>query len=264
MIDCQDRPEDAISLRYSGKREYIDGKKWASLIMDAMNLLKDVFVPLTADILLDCYYKDSVTEDWDIQPSQPAWHLRELNIPENIYAAPGLGFNQKIAPTVISEVPQINKESVVAWVDNALKQESPRPDIDFIDVSRLDFSTVRAKIINDRQFQERDSFVVDYFRMGTYKFPLKRINGELWVYSPLPEAFTKPSFKVSTSRYMGAFDIKIFWYWWTKTSPEDIKALEQALINVVNTGLWKLTFISEYLEMPRLKTYAEKVGSDKY
>ena len=264
MIDCQDRPEDAVSLRYSGKGEYIDGKKWASLVIDVMNQLKDVFVPLTADVLLHCCYKDNGIEDWDIQPSQPAWHLRELNIPKNVYAAPGLGFNQKIAPTVISEVPQINKESVVAWVGNALKQKSPRPDIDFVDVSLLDFHTVRAKILNDRQFQGRDTFVVDYFRMGRYEFPLRRINGELWVYSPLPEVFTKPSFKVRTNCYSGTFKIDIFWYWWTKTSPEDIQALEQALINVINTGLWKLKFISKYLEMPRLKTYAEKVGSDKY
>ena len=262
MIDCEVYSEDTISLKRLGKGEYIDGKKWASLVMDVMDKLKDVFVPLTADLLLYCYYKDGGSEDWDVEPSKPSWHLREFDIPKKIYAAPG--FNQKIAPTVISEVPKLNKESVVAWVDNALKQESPQPDRYTVDVDSLDFRTVRAKILNDRQFKRRDTFVVDYFRMGTYEFPLKRINGELWVYSPLPEVFTKPSFKVRTNRYTGAFDIKIFWNWWTKTSSEDVSALEQALINVINTGLWKLKFISEYLEMPRLKTYAEKVGSDKY
>ena len=265
MIDCEAYSEDTISLkriRQPEDRGAKSGTEWASLVMDVMDKLKDVFVPLTADLLLYCYYKDGGSEDWDVEPSKPSWHLREFDIPKKIYAAPG--FNQKIAPTVISEVPQINKEAVVTWVDNALRQKSPRPDIDFVDVDSLDFRAVRAKILNDRQFQGRDTFVVNYFRMGRYEFPLRRINGELWVYSPLPEVFTKPSFKVRTSRYTGAFDIDIFWFWWLENSLEDIQALEQALINVVNTGLWKLTFISQYMKMPRLKTYAEKVGSDKY
>ena len=260
MIDCEAYPEEIISLkriRQPGDKGAKSGTEWASLVMDVMNELGHIFKPLTADLSLYCYYKDCGSEDWDIEPLQPFWHLRELDIPEEVYIP-------EYTRTIFNEVSEIDKKSVVAWVEKALKQESPRPDIDTVNVNSLNFRTIRAKIINDRQLEGRETFIVDYFRQGTYEFPLKRINDELWVYSPIPEVCTKPSFNVRTDRYMGAFDIEVYWYWWTKTSPEDVQALEQAVINVINTGLWKLKFISEYLEMPRLKTYAEKVGSDKY
>ena len=251
LSDCQDGPEEAFSLKYSGEKREIGGVEWASLVMNAMNEVAQIFKPLTADLLLYCYYKDTGFEDWDVEPSQPAFFLRELNIPKNVYAAPG--FNQKIAPTVISEVPQINKESVVAWVENALKQESPRPEIDLVDVDSLNFRTVKARIINDKPFQGRDSFVVDHLRTGRYEYPLERINGELWAYSPLPETYTKSSFYVQTSRYMGTVRIYIYWNWWTTISQEDKNALEQAMLKLIGKGQWQLFYLNEYSKMPRLE-----------
>ena len=249
MSDCQNLPGEAFALKYSGET-YGNGVNWASLVMDAMYELKDIFRPLTVDLLLGCYYKDRGFEDWDAEPNTPAFFLRELNIPENIYAAPG--FNQKIAPTVVSQVPQINKESVVTWVEKALEQKSPRPDIDVVDVDRLYFRTVRARVFNEKPFQGRDTFVVDYFRMGRYEYPLRRIDDELWVYSPLPQTYTKPAFHVRTNCSAGTFALDIYWNWWTKNSPEK-EALEQAILNIINTGQWKLFFLDEYLKMPRLK-----------
>ena len=257
QTDCQDRPGEAFKLKYSGERREIGGVEWASLVMDAMNEVAQIFQPLTADLLLYCYYKDTGFEDWDVEPNTPAFFLRELNIPENIYAAPG--FNQKIAPTVITQVPQINKESVVAWVENALKQESPRPDMDVVDVDSLNFRTLRARILNENPFRGRDNLAVDHFRMGRYEYPLKRINGELWAYSPLPETYTKPSFNVQTSRYMGTFTLDIYWNWWTSISLTDKNALEQAMLNLINKGQWKLHFLDKYLKMSKLEDLAEEV-----
>ena len=249
IIDCQDRPEEAFALKYSGKK-YGNGVGWASVVMDAMHQLKDVFRPLTADLLLGCYYKDTGFEDWDAEPNTPAFFLRQLDIPENVYAAPE--FNQKIAPTVVSQIPQINKESVVTWVGKALEQKSPRPDIDVVDVDRLYFRTVRARVFNEKPFRGRNSFVVDYFRMGKYEYPLEKIDEQLWVYSPLSQTYTKSAFHVRTSFDMSTIRIDIYWDWWTKQSPEK-EVLEQAMFNIINTGQWQLFYLNKYLEMPRLK-----------
>ena len=257
QTDCQDRPGEAFSLKYSGERREIGGVEWASLVMDVMNEVAQIFKPLTADLLLYCYYKDTGFEDWDVEPNTPAFFLRESNIPENVYAAPG--FNQKIAPTVVSQVPQINKESVVSWVENALNQESPRPDMDIVDVDRLNFRTVRARIRNEKPFLGRDTLNVDHFRMGKYKYPLRSIEGKLWAYSPLIETYTKPSFYVRTERYMGTLDLDIYWNWWTSTSSEDKDALEQALLNLIDKGQWKLSFMVKHLDMPKLKDLAEEL-----
>ena len=62
MIDCEVYSEDTISLkriRQPGDRRAKSDTEWASLVMDVMDKLKDVFVPLMADVLLYCYYKNS-------------------------------------------------------------------------------------------------------------------------------------------------------------------------------------------------------------
>ena len=244
IIDCQDRHGEAFSLMYSGKK-YGNGAGWASVVMDAMYELKYIFRPVTANLTLGCYYKDTGFEDWDIEPFKSFWHLRELDIPSNID-------EPKYVRTVFNKISQINQESIMNWVKNALKQESPRPDLDFIDVSRLDFSTVRARIFDAKPFEGRDTFVVDHFRMGKYEYPLRRIDEELWVYSPIPEVFSKPAFNVQTDRYAGTIRIYLYWNWWAKKSPEK-EALEQAIFNIINTGQWKLFFLDEYLKMSRLE-----------
>lgn len=253
MSDCQDLPGEAFSLKYSGEKREIGGVEWAFLVMDAMNELSHILKPLTADLSLYCYYKDSGFEDWDIEPNKPFWQLRELNIPEKVFVS-------HYVRTIFDDVPQINKESVIDWVENALQQESPRPDVDLVDVKSLNFRTIRARILNEEPFQKRDTFVVDHFRMGRYEYPLRRINGELWTYSPLPETYTKPCFYVRTERYMGTFALDVYWNWWTKISKEDKDALESALVKLISKGNWKLNFIVKYLDMPRLKSLAEKVG----
>ena len=244
IIDCQDRPGEAFSLKYSGKK-YGNGVGWSSVVMDAMYQLKDIFKPVTANLTLGCYYKNTGFEDWDIEPFKSFWHLRELDIPSNID-------EPEYVRIVFDKISQINKETITNWVRNALDQESPRPELDFVDVSRLDFSTVKARIINEKPFEGRDTFVVDHFRMGRYEYPLRRIDGLLWVYSPIPEVFSKPAFHVRTNFDMSTIRIYLYWNWWTKNSPEK-EALEQAMLNIINTGQWKLFFLDEYLKMPRLK-----------
>lgn len=247
IVDCQDRPEEAFKLKYSGIKKHTGGKKWASLVMDAMKELKHIFKPLTADLSLSCYYKDSGFEDWDVEPVKSFWQLRELNIPEKVYTS------EYLIETIFNDVHQINKESVITWIENALNQESPRPDIDVVDVDSLNFRTVRAKIVNEKPFQGRDTFIVDHFRMGRYEYPLKRIGEELWVYSPLPETYTKPAFRVRTDRPAGTFALDIYWNWWTSISEEDKDVLEQAMLNLINKVQWKLFYLNKYLKMPKLE-----------
>ena len=245
QTDCQDRPGEAFALKYSRIGESISTIEWASIVMDAMYQLRDIFRPVTADLLLGCYYKNNKFEDWDVEPTKPAWHLK-TDIPKNIYDIPAW------KKAIVSETQQINQEALIPWIKNALDQESPRPDTHIVDVESLYFRAVRARIINEKPFEGRDTFVVDHFRMGKYEYPWRRIDDELWVYSPIPEVFSKPAFNVRTDRYAGTISIDIYWNWWTKNSPEK-EALEQAMLNIINTGQWKLFFLDEYLKMPRLK-----------
>ena len=186
MIDCEAYPEYSISLknvRNPKDRGIIDAIEWTSWVMDTMNELRYIFKPLAADMLLYCYYKDSGIEDWDIRPIKPSWYLREIDIPKNIYAAPAF------KKAIISGVTEINKKSVVAWVENALKQESPNSQKNEVNIDMLNFRTMKAKIIDKKRFQKSNKFVVEHFRLGVFEYPLKKINGEIWVYSPLFENF---------------------------------------------------------------------------
>ena len=244
IIDCQDRHGEAFSLKYSGKK-YGNGAGWASVVMDAMYELKDIFRPVTADLLLCCYYKNNWFEDWDINPTQPAWHL-QTDIPKNIYDIPAW------KKAIENKTQQINKETLTTWVENALNQESPRPDTHIVEINSLDFRAVRARIFDEKPFEGRNTFVVDHFRMGKYEYPLRRIDDELWVYSPIPEVFSKPAFHVRTNFDMSTMRIYLYWNWWTKNSPEK-EALEEAMLNIINTGQWKLFFLDEYLKMSRLE-----------
>ena len=250
IVDCQDRPEEAFELkriRSSQEKGPTSGKRWASLVMDAMNELSHIFQPLTADLCLSCYHKDSGFEDWDVEPTKPFWQLRESNIPEKVYTS------EYLIKTIFNDVTEINKKSVVNWVENALKQESPRPDIDTVNIETLNFRTVRARIINEKPFRGKDTFVVDHFRVGRYKYPLRRIDEELWVYSPLPETYTKPAFRVRTDRSAGTFALDIYWNWWTSISLKDKDTLEQAMLNLISKGQWQLHFLDKYLKMPKLE-----------
>jgi hypothetical protein len=128
----------------------------------------------------------------------------------------------------------------MAWIEKALQQECPNSETHETSWYHLYINAVRARIINKENLRGSQSFRLETDR-GEYEFPLERRTDGLWVYSPIEEFITEPSFNLLIINQEGALDIdmNIHWSLWTQSDSANYQALRQAILRIVSKG-WEL------------------------
>ncbi len=109
----------------------------------------------------------------------------------------------------------------------------------------LYFQAVRSRIYNEKNFQSRDTFILEQYK-AQCEFPIEHRKDGLWVYSPIELLATEPSLKYMIINTEGALtlDMNVHWSWWTQTSPEDREALKQAILRIIDRG-WKIEYCDQ-------------------
>jgi hypothetical protein len=210
----------------------------AARVLDAIDELRPVIEPLSAELTLNCRNKQTQWKDNEVNLPFPVWYIHEASLPESIVIETYLKEPQNL------QTQQLNQKTLIDWIERASLQECPFPDTHEVVWSSLHISAVRARILDSQKFKGRESFVVKTDR-GKFSFPLERRDDELWVDSPIKDFKSQPSFVISTSHEEGglSFNIHVHWSWWTETSPEDANALHQALLRILEQG-WQLDYCS--------------------
>jgi hypothetical protein len=245
MSDCylHDFPGLGLSLKFLSPGEYSSEMEWAANVIDVIDELRTVIQPLSADLLIGCRDKNIRWQDTSVDPPFPCWFIHKSGLPETVVVRPGLT-NPQIFPA-----PELNRETLMAWIEKALRQECPCSETHEISWYGLYINAVRAKIFNEENFRRSQSFRLETDR-GEYKFPLERRKDGLWVYSPIKEFKTEPSFNLLIMNREGALaiDINIHWSLWTQSGSANHEALRQALLRIISKG-WELTYCNKYLEI---------------
>jgi hypothetical protein len=236
-------PGYEISLKLLSPGEYPNDMEWTADVMDAIDELRTVIQPLSADLLIGCRDKNIRWRDGNVKPPFPRWFIHESGLPETVILEPGLKDPQ------ISQAPELNRETLMAWIENALQQECPNSDTHETSWYDLYINAVRARIINKENLRGSQSFRLETDR-GEYEFPLERRKDGLWVHSPINEFKTEPSFNLLIINQEGALQIHINIHWslWTINGSANHEALRQAFLRIISKG-WKLTHCNEYFEI---------------
>jgi hypothetical protein len=243
MSDClmHPFPGRSIVLNYGCEGDDLQA---AREVMDAIDELRFVIEPLSANLLVGCRDKRIQWRDMNVDPSLPSWHIHECSLPETIIA------RSEGSEPQISQVPELTRESLIVWIAKALQQECPNSNTHEVIWEELTINAVRARIFNKTNFEGRHLFVVHTER-GEWSFPLERRNGELWVDSPIQDFLTEPSFNFSIINRSGALTLSISVHWslWTSHGLAEHTALTQAIMRIMDRG-WSLEYCS--VEFPEI------------
>ena len=251
MADCYmyDFPGRSIVLGYPPEADTL--KRVAS-ILDAMDELGEIIVPLSASLSLDCYSKITRWRDREVRPYSPFHQIYDSCVPEGIVVK--LSSDRSIT-TVIEN---LSKDTIYSWIENAMRQPLPQSETHYLELCELDFKAVRAKIHNDNKLIKQKFMTVEHDRRGNFKFPLEHRDDGLWVYSPIEDLETEPSFTIMSGE-IAEVTINIHWSWWTEDSLKDRNALEAAILRIIACG-WTIKHLNKYLELPRLRSIYEASG----
>jgi hypothetical protein len=242
MSDClmHPFPGRSIILQYLGERDDLQS---AIEVRDAIDELRFVVEPLSANLFVGCRDKRIQWRDMNVRPSLPSWHIYECSLPETIIA------RSEFSEPQISQVPELTRESLIVWMAKALQQECPNSNTHEVNWQDLTITAVRARVFNKTNFEGRHLFVVNTER-GEWSFPLERRNGELWVDSPIQDFLTQPSFSFSISNTEGLkLRISVHWSLWTSQGSAEHTALTQAIMRIMDRG-WNLEYCS--VEFPEI------------
>ncbi|MTJ51353.1 hypothetical protein FJR38_00970 [Anabaena sp. UHCC 0253] len=237
-------PGSEISLKFLPPKEHNRDLQWAADAMDALDELRTVIQPLSADLVIGCRDISLQWRNTDVRPQFPHWFIHTSSLPKTVVVRPGF-----IDPQ-ISQVPELSRDSLMVWIEKALQQEcsscsaTHEPGWYLIEIW-----AVRAKIFDENNFRSRQSFMLDTNR-GEFIFPLKRRNEGLWVYSPIDEFKTEPSFHLKVISEEGTLKINMYIHWslWSTPGTAENTALRQALSRIANQG-WDLTHVPSVFQI---------------
>lgn len=251
MVNCYmyDFPGRSITL---GCPSNADTLKRVTTILDAIDDLGDIIVPLCAGMSLGSYSKRTGLKDWKTQPYQPFYQIYESSVPEGIVVK--LLSDKSLSTSTTN----LSKNTLYLWIKEALEQPYPYSNTHEIDVYELVFYAVRAKVHDYSQLKNKKFMIVEHDRRGSFRFPLGHRNDGLWVYSPIKDLKTEPSFTITSGESAG-ITINIHWTWWTLESLVDRDALEAAILRIIARG-WTIEYLHESLNFPKLKSIFEASG----
>lgn len=134
--------------------------EWASNVMDVVDELKDVFQPLSADLIIRCRDKKIKWCDKSLKPPFPTWFICEYPIPESVILESWF-----INPQ-ISQVRELSRKALMDWIEKALQQDCGNPETHEPGWYTLFINAVRARIFDQKSISDRLTFFVNARRVG--------------------------------------------------------------------------------------------------
>jgi hypothetical protein len=242
MSDCESYKLEGpgVSLRYEGDIDRAQEPLGIIQALDAVDELRTLVQPLSAELELGCRYIISDWRDLDIDPQYRFWFIRQSSVPETIFIKP---FFSEKAQT--SEISELTREALTTWIEKAFEQQCPCSDTHVLAWNELRVAATQARIYDEKKLEGRDKLLVDVFKVGVVELPLERRDGKLWLYSPNRVLYGEPSivYSITSSEFGLQLKINVHLSWWTKENSEDNQAFQETVMRLIHKG-WTLKYSS--------------------
>ena len=225
----------------------IDPIEAAIDVINVVEVLRPIFEVTSADLFMGCVGKNDRHKDASVDPPETGWHIRRTNLPKETQPDREFGSaNPNITRTV--EIATLSKPVLIDWVKKAFNQKCPDSKTYALSWFAFYFNTVRTKIFSEELLAGKSMMKAIYeTRHGTYefKYPLRREQGQLWVYSPDTDWYRFPTFRIKVDHDDWAglvyLNIDINWSWWTEEGFKERDALLKIVPQIKDLG-WQLKF----------------------
>jgi len=231
----------AIALRLLSKNNEDLG--WADEILDVVDELRNVFEPLSADLIIESRDKSIKWRDKNVKVTMPTWFIRVSSMSENIVLEPSFSKPQ------VSEVTELSREALMRWIENALNKNRNLPETYEPGLYNFSINAVRARIFDENIISDPSAFFVEA-RAGVIRYPLEKKTNIFWVYAPIKYYTSQPPLSLQVSNTEGALRVLIHidWSLWSTPGTAENTALRQALSRIVNKG-WTLTHAKDVFQI---------------
>ena len=212
-------------------------------VIDVLEILQPVFEPTSADIKLGCLNKKTRQKNSKVNPLSGGWYIRCVDLPKGADIRRE-GWAGKIdSPSF--KVSKLSKPEMINWLRNAFNQKCPDPEVYELAWFEFKFNTVRTKIFTEELLVGKEMMRATHTRYGYYEYPLKRENGQLWVYSPVSDLFLFPTFRIKVNHidWQEIMELNLYvgWTWWTQEGFKERDVLLKTIPQIEALG-WNLEF----------------------
>ena len=226
-----------IELRWEAQEEIPSEPGLAAIAITALEALRDVVVPLSADLELVCAEPQTRSAHEMTHPAIQFLHLRATALPDGVFVMP------MFQPSQISEAPKLDRVSIQDWIETGLNQtcEAGRTTawaalwIESVCACVEDTSVLAEAGTNGKVTLQSES--------GPIEFPLRVIDNTFWVCGPLPSMSTEPPIRVTFFNDGGVISLKIHVHfsWWTEPGSPGRRKLQECIDQILREG-WQQIF----------------------
>lgn len=219
----------------------------ATEVINVVEALRPIFEPTSADLILGCAEKESRQKDTNIDPSKIRWRIRSSDLPEEIKLRRECDYEEDNSSPDF-EVATLSKPVLIDWIEKALDQKCPDPEVYDLAWFSFEFNTVKTRIFTEELLVEQSMMRATHTRYGYYEYPLVREQNQLWVYSPVMNLYLFPTFAISVDHddWLETMEltISVGWSWWTQEGFKERDVLLNTLPQIEALG-WELEFFSD-------------------
>jgi hypothetical protein len=264
MSDCDSYKLEGpgVSLRYRGDIDRTQEPLGIIQALDAVDELRTLVQPLSAELELGCRYDISDWRDLDVDPKYRFWFIRQSSVPETIFIKPYFSEEAQI-----SQAPELTREALTAWIEKAFQQQCPYSDTHVLAWNELRVGATRARIYDEKKLEGRNKLLVEVFKAGTVELPLERRDDGLWAYSPNRLLYGEPGivYSITSSEFGLNLKINVHLSLWTEKNSKDNQAFQETMMRLIDKN-WTLEYSNEsfrslWAMMARLRG-SNKLGSN--
>ncbi len=217
-----------VALQWVAPDEIPTESELAGVALDALDTLREVVEPLTADL-------DLVGTNPEIRspqdPSCPAirsWQLVAASLEDELSVSP------MYVGAVISETLRLDRQSLLSWIETALNQDCGKAGT-ITAWSDLCFRSTCARIYGDPEGQAKLTLESE---MGPVEVPVRVVDSTHWVCGPVLAAPFEPPIGLAFYNEGGLISLKIHihWSWWTEPDAAGRRALENCMAQILDQG----------------------------
>jgi hypothetical protein len=231
----------SIGLRMLSKSK--DALRAALEVLDVVDELRNLFEPLSADLIIHSRDKARKWPDENLRPPFPTWYIHASPVPETVILEPCFTNPQ------ITQVTELSREVLVKWIENALYQNRHLPETHEPRWRTFFITAVRARIFDEANISDPSTFYVN-ITVADLRYPLEKKQNEYWVYAPIQYYETQSPLGLQVTNTEGSLHITIpvNWSLWSTPGTAENTALRQALSRIANQG-WDLTHIPSVFQI---------------
>jgi hypothetical protein len=188
--------------------EDVTERELASAALEALLVFCDGWIePLVVEATVGCFDRERLHVPADATPPKPHWLVHADPLP------PDVRLYHLYADPEIRSLPQIDRASLVVWLERILEQRCPGPAIMEPTLVDLVVPTCRVKL--PPSFARSELLALDCYA-GIIDVPVERKHGAAWIAGPRAGYAMHPPISVAVGNDNGALilDAKLYWSPW--------------------------------------------------